>query len=79
MGTSSYQAILELDPEDVGEEEEDLVLGVVVRRDRDVAVDTADLLSLAWRITACSCFKINVVDRHSIRTHPQAFLRGGHL
>ena len=41
------EVVLELDPEDVGEEEDDLVLGVVARGRRDVRLDAADLRELA--------------------------------
>jgi hypothetical protein len=42
-----HLVVAERDAEDVGEEEEDLVLRVLARRRGDVALDAADLLNLA--------------------------------
>jgi hypothetical protein len=43
----AHLVVAESDAEDVGEEEEDLVLRVLARGGRDVALDPADLLDLA--------------------------------
>ena len=43
----THEAVVELEAEYVGEEEEDLVLGIVDAWGRDVALDAADRLALA--------------------------------
>ena len=44
----AHEVVGEFEAEGVGEEEEDLVLGVVDARSRDVARDAANRLSFAW-------------------------------
>ena len=45
----AYGVVGERNAKDVGEEEEDLVLGVVDGRSSNVGIDTADIFPFAWR------------------------------
>ena len=47
-----YLVVHKGNTECVGEEEDDFVLGVFTRGCGDVALETADLLNLAWRIAS---------------------------
>ena len=47
-GKDAHEVVGEFEAEGVGEEEEDLVLGVVDARSRGVARDAANRLSFAW-------------------------------
>lgn len=44
----AHLVVDEWDPEDIGEEEDDFVLGILACGRADVALDTTDLRDLAW-------------------------------